>query len=194
MNYDMYFTNPIKYERYSYRQHGQPKLPKPKELKNIKQSFSAKYIPKKCNFSCFCVGDDLWIKCNDFFSRSWRPPNKDIGAPTSYLLKKYFNKTEKFCYSDTQGNIVLRDEAWIVFKDIKQVFKRELPECSNENYVANQIASLMLDEFTNNDIIAYASLHNHMGLEFRWTRFFEDVCKKYVKWLKENQNNVGSRC
>lgn len=46
----------MNYERISYRQYGQPKLSKPKELKSIKQSFSGEYIPKKCNCPCFCVG------------------------------------------------------------------------------------------------------------------------------------------
>ena len=38
----------LQFIQYSVRFYGQPKLPKPKELKGIKQIFSIDYIPTKC--------------------------------------------------------------------------------------------------------------------------------------------------
>lgn len=170
--YDLFFGEPLSYKRVSYRQYGQPKLQKPKQLKGIKQSFSGEYIAKKCNCPCFYVGDDLWIQHKDFFSSSFVPPDEDFDKPVSYLAKKYFNrsKSEKFVYPDGWGSIVLRNEAWILFKNIKSVAKRN-------NY--NQLARLMVDEMMKSDTIAKHNLENYSEFELQWERFFEDISKKY---------------
>lgn len=167
----------MNYERISYRQYGQPKLSKPKELKGIKQSFSGEYIPKKCNCPCFCVGSDLYIQHKDFFSRSFKPPDEDIGAPLSYLLKKYFdkNKSEKFYYPDCWGEIILRDEAWVVFKNIEPIAERNN---------LSQLARIMIDTMIENDTIAKRNLNRHTEFTSQWERFYEDISKKYKEWLK----------
>ena len=104
----LFLASQISCEVVSYRFYGQPKLAKPSELKGIKQSFSADYIPKKCSCPCFANGDDLWIKHRDFFSASHRPSDpKDNGTPLIYRAKKYFNmdlsSKEKFIYADCWG-------------------------------------------------------------------------------------------
>jgi hypothetical protein len=89
--HSLFFVAPLSCEVVSYRFYGQPKLAKPVELKGVKQSFSADYIPKKCSCPCFVNGDDLWIKHRDFFSASHRPSDpKDNGTPLVYRAKKYF--------------------------------------------------------------------------------------------------------
>ena len=39
--------------------------------------------------------------------------------PLSYYANKYFgkNRKEKFCYPDTWGSIILRNEAWLCIKN-----------------------------------------------------------------------------
>lgn len=115
----------IDVEVVSARVYGQPRLEKPSELKGVPQSFSVALNPK-CACPCFVHGDDLWIKCRDFFSPSWRPPANDIGKPTSYYLRKYFGvtKPEKFVYPDTWGEIVLRSEAWIRIHNLIPALRR----------------------------------------------------------------------
>lgn len=177
--YEEFMGDPMSYERISYRQYGQPKLSKPKELKGIKQSFSGEYIPKKCNCPCFCVGDDLYIQHKDFFSRSFKPPDEDFDKPLSYLLNKYFNKnkSEKFCYPDCWGEIILRDETWIVFKNIKPIAERNN---------LSQLARIIIDTMIENDTIAKRNLTGHSEFVSQWERFFEDISKKYKEWLKVN--------
>lgn len=104
----------IQYEVYSKRYYGQPKLNKPKELKNIKSIGTAEFIPKHCDCQMFIKDNDLWIKHDDYFSRLWRPPKGErLDMPTSYYLKKYFDKIkkDKFIYPDGWGSIVLRNNA-----------------------------------------------------------------------------------
>lgn len=181
--YDLFFGEPLTYERVSYRQYGQPKLNKPKQLKGIKQNFSGEYIAKKCNCPCFCVGDDLWIQHKDFFSGAFEPPDEDFDKPTSYLLNKYFNqyKSKKFVYDDCWGSIILRDEAWIVFKNIKSVAERNN---------SNQLARLMVDEIIKSDTIARRNLKGYSEFELQWERFFEDVGKKYKDFLKNSSSQT----
>ena len=105
--YELFFTAPLSCEVVSYRFYGQPKLAKPVELKGVKQSFSADWIPNKCKCQCVVKGDDLWIKHRDFFSESFRPPVEDMGAPLGYILEKYFpdlkRHTKDFIYADAWG-------------------------------------------------------------------------------------------
>ena len=59
--YNQFCKGKLKFEVYSYRFYGEPKLSKPKELKGIKQAFSVDYIPKKCKCQCFIKDNDLWV-------------------------------------------------------------------------------------------------------------------------------------
>jgi hypothetical protein len=160
----------------SYRFYGQPKLAKPAELKGVKQSFSADYIPEKCACPCFVNDDDLWIKHRDFFSESFRPPVEDMGAPLGYILEKYFpdlkRHTKNFIYADAWGDVVLRNEAWIVFRNFGQVIRRDrhLP-----------IQSLV-KVFLKADIIRKSKINS---LSNDWYRFFEDVIQKYNEFIKK---------
>ena len=86
---------------------------KPQELCGIMKFASVSF--GKCKCQLFLKGDDLYINHHDYFSRSWRPPADDLGKPTTYYLKKYFGitKSEKFCYADCWGDIVLQNKAWL---------------------------------------------------------------------------------
>jgi len=173
----LFLASQISCEVVSYRFYGQPKLAKPSELKGIKQSFSADYIPKKCSYPCFVAGDDLWIKHRDFFSASHRPSDpKDNGTPLIYRAKKYFNmdlsSKEKFIYSDCWGGIVLRNEAWIVFRNFGQVIRRD----------RHQPIQSLIKAFLKADVLIK---YNIDSLSNDWYRFFEDVIRKYQLFIKE---------
>ena len=175
--YSLFFTMPLSCEVVSYRFYGQPKLAKPAELKGIKQSFSADYIPKKCSCPCFVNGDDLWIKHRDFFSTSHRPSDpKDSGTPLIYRAKKYFNmdlsSKEKFIYADCWGGIVLRNEAWIVFRDFGQVIRRD----------RHRPIQSLIKAFLKADVLIKFNIDS---LSNDWYRFFEDVIRKYQLFIKE---------
>lgn len=166
-------------EIYSYRLYGQPKLAKPKELKGIKQSFTAQWNPK-CQCQCFIKDNDLWIKHRDFFSSSHKPQKEDIGSPLSYRMKKYFgqSKSEKFIYADNWGSIVLRNEAWIVFKDFVQ-------EQQTHNIIT--LPQTMVDEFLNTKVL----IENHIDeLDFEWNRFFESVIWNYKGRFLNIENSI----
>lgn len=112
--------NTIKFIRYSFRKYGQPKLSKPKELKDVKQSFSVNYNPK-CKCQGFIKDNDVWIKHRDYFSSIFKPSDNDIGRPTEYILNKYFNKSrslKSFIYPDCWSSVILRNEAWICIKNL----------------------------------------------------------------------------
>ena len=102
------------------RFYGEPKLKKPKELKNIKQVFAVDYIPKKCKCGAFLNGDDVWVKHRDYFSDTMSLPAEELGQPLGYLANKYCGagKSDKFIYPDAWGSIVLRNEAWVRLKDV----------------------------------------------------------------------------
>jgi hypothetical protein len=102
------------------RFYGEPRLRKPKELKGVKQSFSVDYIPKKCKCGAFLNGDDVWVKHRDYFSDTMSLPAEELGQSLGYLANKYCDttKSNKFVYPDAWGSIVLRNEAWILLKDV----------------------------------------------------------------------------
>lgn len=180
--YDLFFTLPFSCEVVSYRFYGQPKLAKPVELKGIKQSFSADYVPNKCKCQCFVNGNDLWIKHRDFFSTSHRPSDpSDNGTPLVYRAKKYFgmdlSSKEKFCYSDCWGEIVLRNEAWIVFRNFSQVIRRD----------RHQPTQNMIKAFSNSDFCIKHSISQYDLSNGDWERFFENVCCNYKKYVKQGE-------
>lgn len=172
---EKYFSSSPYCEIYSYRLYGEPKLVKPVELKGIKSSFIVDFIPNKCKCHCFVKDNDLWIKHRDFFSKSHRPAPKDIGTPLTYRLQRYFNcdknYLDKFMYPDSWGSIVLRNEAWIVFHNIKNfVLVDKIPPVV---FVENM--------FLNTDLMKKSNIYN---LSNEWDRFFENTLKTYVKYLK----------
>lgn len=178
--YELFFTAPLFCEVVSYRFYGQPKLSKPAELKGIKQSFSADWILNKCKCQCVVKGGDLWIKHRDFFSPLHRPSDpSDNGTPLVYRAKKYFgidlSNKEKFCYSDYWGEIILRNEAWIVFRNLGQVIRRDRqPPIQN-----------MIKAFSNSDFCIKHSISQYDLSNGDWERFFENVCCNYKKYVKQ---------
>ncbi|MGV8173909.1 MAG: hypothetical protein ACP5M6_06880 [Methanobrevibacter sp.] len=113
-----FFSESFEWTEYSKRKYGQPKLKKPKELSGIKP-FASIPLHSKSKIQIFIHDNDVYLKCSDYFSPEWEPPDEDIGKPTSYILKKYFNKgkSDKFIYADCWGSIVLRNEAWLLLKN-----------------------------------------------------------------------------
>ena len=180
--YSLFFTMPLSCEVVSYRFYGHPKLAKPAELKGVKQSFSADYIPKKCSCPCFVAENDLWIKHRDFFSAQHIPSDiKDNGTPLTYRAKKYFDMDlvgkEKFIYNDCWAGIVLRNEAWIVFRNIKQAFIR------NENYLSQTLVEMFSKtDFCKKHSIDYLDLINS-----DWQRFFEETARKYNTYIMKGK-------
>ncbi len=157
---------------YSHRYYGEPKLSKPNELKGIKSIGSATFIPNKCNPQIFIKDNDVYIKHTDYFSSSWRPPiGERTDMPLSYYLNKYFSKKkkDKFVYPDCWGSIVLRNEAWILLKDIIPMIQTE-----NEVFVAKKILQLQKSSDK------YSSIGSDN--EYEWIRFWENVCR----CVKEN--------
>lgn len=108
----------ISWNVHSVRQYGQPRLKKPSKLAGMRMSFPVTFRKAKCQ--CFIEGNDVWVKHRDYFSKSWSPPNGDLGKSQDYYLNKYFDKqrNKKFIYSDSWGSVVLRNEAWITIKNI----------------------------------------------------------------------------
>ncbi|MBQ2396164.1 MAG: hypothetical protein II304_03850 [Bacteroidales bacterium] len=176
--YDLFFTSKLDCEIVSFRLYGQPKLKKPIELKGIKQSFSVEFIPQKCKCQCFVKDNDLWIKHRDFFSSCYQPSDlKDIGTPISYRLQKYFdvnkNYLDKFVYPDSWGEIVLRNEAWIVFRNIKQAVYK------NKFY---KLIPIVKKTFLNTSLLNKSGIDT---LDDYWERFLENLCANYDKYIKE---------
>jgi predicted glutamine amidotransferase len=157
---------------YSHRYYGEPKLTRPKELKGIKQIGSVDFIPNKCKIQIFLKDNDVYLKHTDYFSSSWKPPKGErMGMPLSYYMKKYFDKDkkDKFVYPDGWGDIVLRNEAWILLKDILPLIQTE-----NEVTVAQKILYMQKQE----------RKYSYIGTcnECEWERFWERV----VKCIKQN--------
>ena len=180
--HSLFFVAPLSCEVVSYRFYGQPKLAKPAELKGVKQSFSADYIPKKCSCPCFVAGNDLWIKHRDFFSAQHIPSDiKDNGTPLTYRAKKYFDMDldgkEKFIYNDCWGGIVLRNEAWIVFRNIKQALIR------NEN----DLSQTLVEMFSKTDFCKKHSIDYLDLINSDWQRFFEETARKYNTYIMKGK-------
>lgn len=95
-------------------------------------------------------------------------------------MNKYFNfntkRNEKFVYPDNWGDIILRNEAWILLKNI-------LPIMQTENYisVAQEILKLQkMDKY---------SPSFSVGDDMECIRFWENVCK----CVKENYLNMDDK-
>lgn len=176
--YVKFFDGDLSCEIPIYRFYGEPKLSKPKELKGVKQSFTTEWIYKKCTCPCFVKDNDLWIHHKDFFSQSHKPTDLiDYTMPLDYRLKKYFgqdNPTLKhFVYSDCWGDVVLRNEAWIVFRNFKQVIDRD----------KHTIVSALKDVFLASDTMQKRSYVRTLSRD--WDLFFERLIMNYKQYTKE---------
>ena len=173
--YNKFIENELKFEIYSSRFYGEPKLSKPKELKGVKQAFSVDYDPKKCRCQCFIKDNDLWVKHRDYFSESLHVKG-DEGTPLSYRSKKYLGKQKGrdkgFGYPDTWGDIVLRNESWIRINNL-------IPEIESGKFILDIINDIreqqeMYHRFKKNDLVS-------TDME----RFWECVVKETKKYLEE---------
>ena len=110
----------LEFKIHKLRYYGEPKLSKPKELKGIKQFCTIEYIHKKCKCSCFILGNDVWIQHRDYFSPSQPVKPEESGLPLKQLCLKYDVERciKGFIYPDAWGDIVLRNEAWLVIKNL----------------------------------------------------------------------------
>lgn len=67
------------------------KLTKPKELKGVNSIGSVKWCKASC--AVFVVGDDIYIRHNDYFSPIWTPPDPEYRfAPLGVVIQHYFGK------------------------------------------------------------------------------------------------------
>lgn len=130
----------LKFNIYSHRFYGEPKLSKPKELKGISQTASVEYIANKCRCQVFINGDDVWIKHNDYFSEVIPPEVHEIGMPLNYFAKKYMGKkrANKFIYEDAWGSIIARNQAWIILHGILKDIESGIFELDIINEIRRQ--------------------------------------------------------
>ena len=117
-----------KFVEYSMRFYSEPKLSKPKELKGVNQSFSVDYIKNKCKCQIFIKDNDIWIKHRDYFSSIYKPTIDELGKPLNYFAEKFLGKQrpKKFIYGNAWGSVVLRNEAWIILKDLLIDIKNDI--------------------------------------------------------------------
>lgn len=162
--YEDIFIQPITVERYSMRLYGQPKLPKPKELKGIDKAFSVNFL-KNCSCQCFIKDNDLWIKHRDYFSQSI-DKLEDLGTPLEYRIKKYgldSKKSSGFVYNDVWGSVVGRNEAWLIIKDV-------IPQVVRCN--ERELSTVIIEEFCKMERM------NKYDLDENWNFFFERISKE----------------
>lgn len=173
--YELINIQEPKYIIHSHRYYGEPKLSKPKELKGIQSIGKAIYISKHCEPQIFIKDNDVYIKHTDYFSYTWQPPKGErIDMPLTYYLEKYFNKSKnnKFAYPDCWGDIILRNEAWILLKDIIHLIETE-----NITLSARKILQLQrYDEYS------FIDTSN----ECEWMNFWENVCRCIKVYLEKN--------
>lgn len=105
------------FEVISFRKYNEKKLQKPSILKGISKFTTIPYIKGKCSFQVFRKDSDIYVKFTDYFSPSMVTDN---GMPLEAKVKKYLGKERntKFVYGDSWGAVVLRQEAWAVFKNL----------------------------------------------------------------------------
>ena len=113
----------------SERRYGQPKLDKPKELKNIKQAFSYD-LNRRCKCPVFMTDNDVYIKHRDWCSTTLYNGKE---------VEEYRKKHPKFMYNDCFAAIILRGEAWIKIPNVLQtenivpILQKISLECIDEN-------------------------------------------------------------
>lgn len=160
----------IEIEKYSMRYYGQPKLTKPKELKGINRAFSVNFL-KNCSCQCFIKDNDIWIKHSDYFSSSLKDSNT-FGTPLEYRIKYYGLSSKKrsgFVYNDCWGDIVLRNEAWLVIRNIIPLAKR---------YNENELYENVISEFCKLEHL------NKYDLDETWEFSFENVVKNLKNYIQ----------
>lgn len=132
----------------SERSWGDPKLPKPKILKGIKQSGSAQF--GKCKCPVFFTEEKVYVKHRDWFSAS-------IPIPEAERLGIIDKIKNKFIYNDNFGSVVLRDEAWL---EIDRDFG---------NFEPDEVNTLIYK-------LSVVTGYEYWDLaHYTWVKFFEDI-------------------
>lgn len=168
----------IEYTIISQRNYGEPKLKKPKELKNIKNFaiIRTQYTYRKPGrlAQLFRCGNDLYIKHPDFHSRYFEPPVTETWGSLHYLLKKYFRveRPEKFCYEDSWGEIIFVGEAWI---KISNVFAHQF-----KNYL--YLFEILKRLYSNSEGWDEYELYRTDKTDIRL--FLEEVSKEVLKYIE----------
>lgn len=114
---------------YEIRLWGESKLKKPKELRGIKPLTSIKI--DKTSHQVFVKNSDVWVKHRDFFSQTYY--NHELnGAPLNTVLDNTIGKErpKKFIYGDAWGDLVLRNEAWLIFPDMIEKYDIDFVKCA----------------------------------------------------------------
>lgn len=167
--YSLFQKQPIniKYNLYSHRFYGEPKLAKPKELKGIKQILSIEYIPKKCRCQVFILDNDVWIKHGDYFSETISPEPHELGMPLDYFAEKHLGKSrpKKFIYGDAWGSVVARNEAWIKIDNL-------VNEVNSDKFVLDIINEITRKQERYHDFEEYELSCSYME------RFWENLVKE----------------
>ena len=163
----------IEFTLYSFRKYGEPKLKKPKELNNIKQTLSVDYIPKKCKCQIYIKGNDVWIKHKDYFSSAIPPESHELGMPLNYFAEKYLgkNRPAKFIYHNSWGSVIARNEAWIVVRNLVNEIQSGKFELDIVNKICRQQEK-------------YHQLEEYELCSTDMERFWENVVKK-IKNIKQ---------
>lgn len=144
----------------SKRRWGEPKLEKPKELKNIAHVFSIQCIGRKNQI--FIKGNDVWIKDNDYFSEC-------ISQEEARERGLEITARQRFNYNDNWAMVVLRGEGWLCIKNLLLYIEDHNIRERLYNKICNYYNWNMLD------------------LTGDLERFYSDVLDKLRK-LKQNEN------
>lgn len=165
----------VEFALHSFKPYTENKLDKPKELKGVKQVASVPFL--KCKCQIFIVGNDVWIKHNDYFSPSLDMGKEYFGTPLvvrvnalhEMLGDDRVSKCRKgFVYPDTWGDIVLKQEAYIILKNLMvDINNRVFPP-----HIINRITNQQ------------EKYHGFDELELtvgEWERFYENVVNELIK-------------
>ena len=112
----------------SWRNWGQPKLKTLDILKGHKPDFKIHWN-KKLDFSAYVVNYDVYVFFHDWYSRGYKPSNpcaytvhQQIADWNENMVKHGVDpidqKKFKFIYPDGFGSIVLRGDAWLLYKNL----------------------------------------------------------------------------
>lgn len=160
------------------RFYGQPKLEKPKELKNVPVWKTFRYN-EHCTNQVFVKDKDIYVYHKDWFSSSYKPSEnykpitgmngliKDFNEQfaSKYGIEPIDNRYRgKFVYNDCWGEIILRNTAWVKIENIITDIENDVKFLSLINSVERQIEK--------------ANGFKEYELNPYMTRFYNDVIQK----------------
>ena len=167
----------------AYRVYGDPKLPKPKELKGMKPAWKCELMKKPVRIYEMPDGS-LVVYFGNLFSRPMAFPDpKDMALPTSAIVAKYPERFENgrknfkgFVYADAWCPIYERNEGYVVFEGLRErcadTFDCYTPRLSAD--IFDQFRKLSLDS---KGFIDIANHDDDIAANYR--RFIEDLVSRY---------------